>query len=617
MPLLKTCLVVPLALMSTGWLGTCAAAQPDRAVDSLEIQGKTLGYWIAQATADDGPEDLERTVAALSGTVESGNPAAKVAAADALAVLGPRAKAALPALLAQFGHEFPWVRVSCQAAVGAMGKEAVPALMETFENNTGGPRVRAAFVLGGIGPEAKPAVPVILRIMKDESPVIQDRFAGVLRQIDPERFDVRSPARAGTSARFDAADARSTMASDASDWPQFHGPARDSICREEGLLQEWPEPGPTLLWTLEGLGRGYSNVSIARGTIFTMGDRPVGAEEAQFVIAFDLRTRRGLWATRVGPPHTDGGPRCTPTVDGDRVYAIGTEGDLVCLDAATGDARWRRSFVDDFEGKFMSVWKFSESPLVDGDRLVCTPGGPEATMVALDKRSGDVIWKCAIPDLGEKGADGSGYSSAVVAEICGVRQYVQMVGRGVIGVEAATGRFLWGYNRVANNVANIPSPAVRGNYVFATTAYNTGSVLLKISRNGEAFQADEVYFIHPRDFQNHHGGVVLVGDYVYGGHGPNRGDPACIELATGKVVWKERAPAKGSAGVLYADGHLIYRYDRGDVLLVEASPEGLNVKGRFEAPQDDGPAWPHPVIHQGKLYLRHANLLMCYDVRAL
>ncbi len=617
MTTLKSCLAMSVAALSIGWHGTCALAEPGQAVESLEIQGKTLGYWVAQATADDGPEDLEKTVAALTSAVQDDNPSVKVAAADALAVLGPKAKAALPALLAQFGHEFPWVRVSCQAAVGSMGKEAVPALVETLENNTGGPRVRAAFVLGGIGPDAKPAVPVILRIMKDESPVIQERFAGVLRQIDPERFDVTSTAGVGKGARFDAAEAQSRIAIDSGDWPQFHGPARDSICREEGLLQEWPERGPELLWALEGLGRGYSTVSIARGTIFTMGDRAVGAEEAQFVITFDLQTRKELWAARVGPPHTDGGPRCTPTVDGDRVYAVGTDGDLVCLDAVTGDVRWRRNFVDDFEGRFMSAWKFSESPLVDGDRLICTPGGPQATMVALNKHSGDVIWKCAIPDLGEKGADGAGYSSAVVAEICGVRQYVQLTGRGVIGVEAATGRFLWGYNRIANNVANIPSPAVRGNYVFATTAYNTGSVLLKISRTGGAFRAEEVYFIHPKDFQNHHGGVVLVGDYVYGGHGSNRGDPACIELATGEVVWKQRAPARGSAAVLYADGHLVYRYDRGEVLLIEASPEGLKIKGRFEAPEDAGPAWPHPVIHQGKLYLRHANLLLCYDVRAL
>ena len=280
-------------------------------------------------------------------------------------------------------------------------------------------------------------------------------------------------------------------------------------------------------------------------------------------------------ATRVGPPHSDGGPRSTPTVDGDSLYAIGTEGDLVCLEADSGAVRWRKSFVDQFDGKYMAVWKFSESPLVDGDRLICTPGGPEATMVALEKDSGDVLWKCAIPDVGEKGVDGAGYSSAVVAEICGVRQYVQMVGRGAIGVEAATGRFLWAYNRIANTVANITSPAVRGNYVFVTTAYNTGSALLKIGRDGDSFRADEVYFIGFKDFQNHHGGVVLVGDHVYGGHGANRGDPACIEFGTGKIVWKERAPARGSAAVLYADGHVIFRYDRGEVLLIEASPEEI------------------------------------------
>jgi outer membrane protein assembly factor BamB len=202
----------------------------------------------------------------------------------------------------------------------------------------------------------------------------------------------------------------------------------------------------------------------------------------------------------------------------------------------------------------------------------------------------------------------------VVAEICGVRQYVQLVGRGVIGVEAETGRFLWGYSGVANTIANITSPVVRGNYVFATTAYNTGSALIKISREENQFEADEVYFIKSRDFQNHHGGVVRLGDYIYGGHGPNRGDPVCVDLRTGEVVWKQRAPARGSAAVLYADGHLIFRYDRGDVVLIEATPEALKIKGQFTAPDEEGPAWAHPVIYQGKLLLRHADSLFCYDV---
>jgi outer membrane protein assembly factor BamB len=317
----------------------------------------------------------------------------------------------------------------------------------------------------------------------------------------------------------------------------------------------------------------------------------------------------------VGPAHADGGPRSTPTIDGDSAYAIGTEGDLVCVDVQSGNVKWSKSLPDDFDGLFMAVWKFSESPLVDGNRLICTPGGPEATMVALDKRNGNLIWKCVMPELGEKGADGAGYSTAVVAEICGIRQYVQMLGRGVIGVEAETGRFLWGYNRVANNVANVTSPLVRGDYVFASTAYNTGSVLLKIVPEGDSLQAEEVYFLGPRDFQNHHGGIVLVGDHIYGGHAPNRGDPTCIEFGTGKIAWKQRAPARGSAAVLYADGHLIFRYDRGEILLIEASPEELKIKGRFEPPMAEGPGWAHPVIHKGKLYLRHDDWLLCYDVR--
>ncbi len=595
-------------------IGLTSASRAEDAEQVVKFRGQPLGYWIAQATAEDGPVDLDATVAALCEAVEDENPNTKRDAADALAALGPRAKAALPVLLAQFGHEAPWVRVSCQAAVGAVGKEAVDELIETFENNTGGPRIRAAFVLGGIGADAKPAVPVILRIMKEETPVMQDRMMGVLQQIDPERFlPSRSTGRAHYERTADQSPADVTTA----DWPQFHGPARDSICREHGLLQQWPEDGPKLLWTLKGLGRGYSTISIVGDRMFTMGDLPDSSgEEEQCVIAYELSSRKRLWSTPVGPPHADGGPRCTPTVDGDAVYAIGTDGDLVCLDANSGKVRWKRNFVDDFEGQFMAVWKFSESPLVDGDRLICTPGGPEAMMVALDKNTGDVIWKCAMPEIGEKGADGAGYSSAVVANICGVRQYVQMVGRGVIGVEAETGRFLWGYNDVANTVANITSPAVRGDFVFATTAYNTGAALLKIGRDGDDFRADEVYFIKSREFQNHHGGIVLLGDYIYGGSGANKGFPSCIELATGEVVWQERGPGHGSGAVVYADGNLIYRYDRGEVVLIEASPDGMKIKGCFDAAEDDGPAWAHPVVHDGRLYLRHANSLFCYDIAA-
>jgi len=398
------------------------------------------------------------------------------------------------------------------------------------------------------------------------------------------------------------------------DWAQFRGPNRDAKCSEEGLMQQWPEGGPKLLWKIEGLGKGYSTVSIAAGKIFTMGDLDRAGSESQYVVAFDLDTRAELWATRVGPPHSDG-PRCTPTVDGELLYVIGTSGDLVCAESATGKVVWRKNFADDFGGKMMSGWRFSESPLIDGGKLVCTPGAADAIMVALNKKTGETLWKCGLPEIGSRGKDGAGYSSIVVSEACGVRQYVQIIGRGAISVAADDGRFLWGYNKVANGTANIPNPVVRGDYVFVTTSYKTGSALLKLTANSKGVDAEEVYFLGPKEFENHHGGVILIGDHLYGGDGQNKGTPVCLEFLTGKIAWKPEAPARGSAAVLYADGNFIFRYDRGPVFLVEATPDEFKIKGRLEPVTDSGPAWPHPVIHNGKLYLRHKDLLACYDLR--
>jgi outer membrane protein assembly factor BamB len=595
----------------------------DRGVKAAQfvVHGKPLGVWVSRALAKLSLEDEKATVDALVSALNADDTSVRVIVADALAVLGPRATAAAKPLIQQLGHEQPWPRAAAAGALAAMGKYGVPFLIEAFKNETGGIRVRSAFVLGAIGPDAKDAVPVFEEAMKHENEVMRDRFLGILSCIAPEKY---APAAIVPQAQFDAAQASQSDdltygAIAGGNWPAFHGPARNAICRERGLLKSWPEEGPKLLWKLDGLGRGLSAVSIAGGRLFTMGDRPSeGDTEVQFVLAYNLQTRQLLWATPIGPRHRGGpdGPRCTPTISGGLVYALGTDGALVCLDAAGGAVRWRKSLVNDFGGKMMSGWKYSESPLIDGNKVICTPGGDKAAIVALDKLTGETIWTSTVPKLGDKGADGAAYSSVVVAQIDGVRQYVQLVGRGVIGVDAQTGRFLWGYNKVANNVANVTTPVVRGSYVFASTAYSTGAALLKIVRKGDGFEAREVYFISPKDFQNHHGGVVRIGDYIYGGHGPNRGDPACVEFGTGKVVWKERAPASGSAGVLYADGHLVFRYDRGDVVLVEATPDAFRVKGRFKPLRDKGPAWSHPVIHNGRLYLRHSDILTCYDIRA-
>lgn len=405
------------------------------------------------------------------------------------------------------------------------------------------------------------------------------------------------------------------------DWPQFRGPNRDGKCEETGLLKQWPEGGPKLLWKMTGLGRGYSTVSIIGDKLYTMGDRKAADdEEAQYVLAFDLATRKPLWSTPIGAPHPGGGPRCVPTVDGELLYVIGTDGDLVCLETATGKIHWKKSFARDFGGRMMSMWKYCESPLVDGDKVVCTPGGANATIVALDKKTGEVIWKCAVPKLGDRGKDGAGYTSMVAADIAGVRQYVQIVGRGAVGVDAATGKLLWGYNRIANRVANIPIPVVRGDFVFVTTSYKTGSALLKIVKDGDAFKAEEVYFLapndKPKDFENHHGGVVLVGDGIYGGDGQTAGKPTCLDFMTGKIHWKKSSPGKGSAAVLYADGNLIFRYEDGLVALIAATPKEFQVKSTFKAAVVNDKAWQYPVISNGKLYLRANDTLMCYDVKA-
>ncbi len=402
----------------------------------------------------------------------------------------------------------------------------------------------------------------------------------------------------------------------AADWPEFHGPKRDNICPETGLLDQWPEGGPKLLWKLEGLGRGYSTVSIAGGRLYTMGDRPNSqGRDRQYVIAYDLETREELWAAEVGPPHSDGGPRCTPTVSGDKVYAIGTSGDLVCLNAKNGSLVWRKNFESDFGGKMMSVWRFSESPLVDGEKLVCTPGGDKALLVALNKDTGETIWECDPGDLGPAGQDGAGYCSIVVAEIQGLRQYVTVVGRGAVAVEAQAGKLLWNYNRIANGVANITCPIVQDNHVFVTTSYRTGCALVDVERAGDRWSAKEVYFFDYHHFANHHGGVVLVGDAIFGGNGQNQGAPTCLDFLTGEINWKERALARGSAAVLYADGKLYFRYESGLVALIAADPKEFRVISSFTPEVVDGPAWPHPVICDGKLYLRAHNVLMCYDVK--
>lgn len=406
----------------------------------------------------------------------------------------------------------------------------------------------------------------------------------------------------------------------ADDWPQWRGKERDGRSSESGLLERWPDGGPPLAFRASGLGKGYSSLAVVGERIFTTGDHG----DTQYVIAVKRSDGSPVWKSAVGPSWEDEyvGARSTPTVDGERLYAVSTEGDVVALEVATGKEIWRRGLAREFGGDLMKAkgqwdWKFTESPLVDGDRVIATPGAKDAALVALDKKTGEELWRTKIPELGPQGADGAGYASAVVSTAGGVRQYVQLLGRGVIGVEAATGRFLWGYNPVANDVANIATPIVDGDYVFASTGYQTGAALLELAGEKGGVEAKEVYFLEPTTFQNHHGGIILDGGYVYTGSGHNKGFPVAVEHQTGKVAWGPiRNEGKGSAAVAYADGHLYFRYQNGLMVLVEATPEEYREKGSFMIPDVAQFSWSHPVIAGGVLFLREQDNLFAYEVKA-
>ncbi|HEX5104423.1 MAG TPA: PQQ-binding-like beta-propeller repeat protein [Pirellulaceae bacterium] len=400
------------------------------------------------------------------------------------------------------------------------------------------------------------------------------------------------------------------------DWPQWRGVDRSGVSPDSGLNTDWAARPPKLLWTAEGLGGGFASVSLASGVIYTTGNFPDG----QAVVAVDAEGGKLLWKqpiTDEPPSHSKQGSRSTPSIDGKHVYAIASSGKIVCLNAADGSEVWSKDFKSEWGGRMMSGWGFSESPLVDGDWVLCTPGGAEAMIVALDKLTGKEIWRCKAPAFGP-GKEGAGYSSIVISNACGVKQYVQLVGKGLMGARASDGKFLWGYSDIANRTANCSTPLISGDYIFCSTGYRTGAALVKLVKSGDSIEAQEQYFKSGEEFQNHHGQMILQDGYVYAGHGHNNGLPICLELDSGKVVWggTDRGVGTGSAAVACADGHLVFRYQSGEVALIEATPSEFRLKGSFK-PQFVGrdPCWAQPVIIGGKLYLRDQDKLMCYDAK--
>jgi outer membrane protein assembly factor BamB len=422
---------------------------------------------------------------------------------------------------------------------------------------------------------------------------------------------------AGSSSRAAAPDGRAARANPA-DWPQWRGPARDGLSPDTGLLKSWASRKPKLLWTADGMGGGYASVTVAAGRIYTTGNQATG----QAVTCVNAADGKVLWTKTITdsvPKHSHDGSRCSPSIDGERLYAIASSGKIACLKTSDGSEIWSKDFRSEWGGRMMSGWGFSESPLVDGDWVLCTPGGPSAMIVALDKLTGREIWRTALPP-GEGGnKDGAAYSSIVISQACGVKQYVQLVGRGVIGVRAEDGKFLWSYEEIANRTANIPTPLVSGDYVFCSTGYQTGAALLKLVKSGDGVRCEEQYFLGGDKAQNHHGQMILKDGYVYFGHRHGQGFPICIELESGRIVWggDQRGPGSGSAAITYADGHLYFRYQSGEVALIEATPSAYRLKGFFRPDYvGSNPCWAQPVVIGGRLYLRDQDKLMCYDVRA-
>lgn len=383
------------------------------------------------------------------------------------------------------------------------------------------------------------------------------------------------------------------------DWPQWRGVNRDGKSAERGLLKSWPQGGPPRAWQAAGAGEGYSSFSVAGGRLYTLGAR--GGTE--YVMAFDEATGKKVWevanGSRFGNDRGDG-PRGTPTIEGAQLYAYGASGDLSAIDTATGRKIWSINVLERFGGRNIQ-WGLSESPLVLRDRIIVNAGGSGASIVAVSKKDGSVLWRSQ--------SDEAGYSSAILHEVAGIPQAIVFTAQRALGVDTRDGRLLWSYDRVSNRTANIATPIARGNRVFVSSDYGTGAALLELSASGNAVNAREVYFT--REMRNHHASSVLIGDHLYGF---SSAILTAMKFDTGEVAWRDRSVGKGS--VIFADERLYLYSETGVVGLAEATPAGYREHGRFQIRTGSLPTWSHPVVANGKLYLRDQDNIYAYDVRA-
>jgi outer membrane protein assembly factor BamB len=389
---------------------------------------------------------------------------------------------------------------------------------------------------------------------------------------------------------------------DTADWPQFHGPNRDNRSAETGLLKEWPPDGPKLLWTARGLGHGFATITVSGGTIYTSGDR----DGKSTISALD-RDGRLVWQQASGAAWEASvpGSRGAPTIDGDRLYHENAHGDIVCLDAKTGKKHWSVNILTEFQGKNIN-WGLSESLLIDGDRVICCPGGPETAVVALDKHTGRTVWKSA------SAGDLAGYASPALGEYQDLRMIFTLTSRAAIGVNADSGELLWRFEQITPFEEMITMPIYYDGHVLISTR-TAGTALLALEVDGKRCSVREVW--RTKVLDNQHGGLVLLDGYVYGSsHVNSDGKWICVEWKTGKVMYVDRGVGKGS--ITYADGMLYMLSENRTLGLVKASPASYQLVGQFKIPAGgEGPSWAHPVVCGGRLYVRHGEFLYAYDVR--
>jgi len=389
-------------------------------------------------------------------------------------------------------------------------------------------------------------------------------------------------------------------------WPQWRGPNRDGISKEAGLLKEWPAGGPPRLWTARGVGAGYGSAAIADGLIYVAGN--VGRE--MMVTALDLEGKV-KWQTGCGPAAGGGGyagSRGTPTVDGGRVYYETPRGNVVCLDAKTGQEVWSVDILGRFRGRNIT-WELAESVLVEGNNVICTPGGPGAGVAALNKQNGKTVWVCK--GLSHKPT----YASPIAFEFRGRRQIVTMTGEAAVGIDAKTGTLLWTYPITNQYAANMTTPIHYRGTVFICTGYGKGGALLKLNASSSGVSAARAW--QTSDLDNHHGGVVLVDWYLYGANHKNHGGKwICLDIRSGRMAHRpERGVGKGS--VTYADGMLYALSENGTMGLVPATPRGHTAVSQFRLPAGGSKqSWAYPVICGGRLYIRHGDALHAFDIKA-